>query len=80
MAGGSGRGHAHSIPAPPPDRAHVYVRGPEGGLHPGLLVSWERRGESWWAQTAYVPEDGALVVQWLPADDLTPLTRPTLSR
>lgn len=73
MAGGSGRGHQHPIPLPPPARAHCWVQGADGGIHPGLVIAWEKRDNGWWAQVVYlVQDDAALVQQWLPAELLTP--------
>jgi len=75
MAGGSGRGHDHPIPLPPPARRHCWVTGPEAsrGPHPGLIVEWSRRNDGWWAFVTYVIEaDAAVVQQWLPAKLLTP--------
>jgi hypothetical protein len=38
------------------------------------VLGWERRGDEWFAQVAYVLEDdGAMVVQWLAADLLAPV-------
>lgn len=48
------------------------------GPHAGLVIGWERRGERWFAQVAYVIEgDEALIVQWLPDDLLRPAKRLT---
>lgn len=47
--------------------------GDSPGPHAGLVIGWERGGERWYAQVAYMIEgDAALVLQWLPADLLTP--------
>jgi len=76
VAGGSGRGHDHPIPPVPAARRHCWVRGPEGGLHPGLVVAWEQREAGWFAQVVYlVEDDGVLVQQWLAAEMLTPVGR-----
>lgn len=62
------------MPAPPPARRHCWVAGADGGLHPGLVVAWEKRESGWFAQVSYVVEgDGVLVTQWLAAALLTPL-------
>jgi hypothetical protein len=38
-----------------------------------LVIGWQRTERGWMAQVAYVIEDdAAMVVQWLPADLLTP--------
>lgn len=64
------------MPDPPrAARRHCWVTGSDEapGPHTGIVVGWERRGERWYAQAAYVIEgDAALIVQWLPADLLTP--------
>ena len=55
-------------------RRHRWVTGPDDapGPHGGIVLGWERRGERWFAQVAYVIEgDEALIVQWLPGDLLT---------
>jgi hypothetical protein len=76
MAGGSGRGHAHPIPATPAARRHCWVQGPAAapGPHPGLIVEWAKRDDGWWAMVSYVIEDdGALVQQWLRSELLRPV-------
>jgi hypothetical protein len=76
MAGGSGRGHKHPIPLPPPARRHCWVNGTTDapGPHPGLVLAWEKRDDGWWALVAYFIEgDGVLVQQWLRGELLTPV-------
>ena len=76
MVGPKGKRIQHRVPDPPPAaRRHCWVTGSADspGPHPGLVLGWERRGECWFAQVAYLLEDeGAFVVHWLPADLLTP--------
>lgn len=74
MAGGSGRGHIHPIPAVPPSRRHCWVHGGPGapGPHPGIVVEWQQRDGAWFALVAYLIEaDRVLVQQWLSAELLT---------
>src|SRR5262245_61797017 len=72
MAGGSGKGHEHPIPATPPARQHCWVDGPDRRPHPGLVIAWEKRARAWFAQVIYLVEDeGVLVQQWLSAELLT---------
>lgn len=57
---------------------HVWITGPDGtGPHPGLVLQWERRGsgaDSWWALCVWVVvDDGATVLQWLPARKIRPV-------
>jgi hypothetical protein len=43
-----------------------------------MVLGWERRGQRWFAQVAYVIEgDDALVLQWLPGELLTPVAHAT---
>jgi hypothetical protein len=73
--GPKGQRVQHPVPAPPPARRHCWVKGSDDspGPHAGLVIGWERRGQSWYAQVAYViEEDSALVVQWLPEELLRP--------
>ena len=76
MRGPKGQRVEHRLPEPPrAPRRHCWVTGSADspGPHAGLVIGWERRGERWFAQVAYVLEDdGAVVVQWLPGDLLTP--------
>lgn len=66
------------VTAVDPSRAHVWVADPEGGPDlPGVLIAWQRRGQDWWAQVAFVVYDGvapALVTQWVEAGVLRPAT------
>jgi hypothetical protein len=65
------RGHGDHLPLPLKQRVTVSQSGP--GPHAGVIIGWERRGERWYAQVAYVIEgDEALIVQWLPDDLLRP--------
>ena len=76
MAGGSGRGVEHAIPAPPPARQHCWVAGSEDapGPHPGLLLAWEQRDGEWFGHVVYwIEAHKVLVQQWLPANLLTPV-------
>ena len=77
MAGGSGRGVEHHVPAPPPARSHVWVQGPPGthGPVPGLILRWDRGPTgAWRALTVfYLEEQETLVQQWLDAQMLTPV-------
>lgn len=60
----------------PAPRRHCWVTGPEDapGPHAGIILEWAKRGEEWHGRVAYcVDSDGALVVQWLPADLLRPV-------
>ena len=36
---------------------HVWVQD-EGTVKPGLLLWWEKRGDTWWGRTAVVDADG----------------------
>lgn len=78
MAGGSGRGHEHPVPAVPPARQHCWVTytADNGGPHPGLVTAWRQRDSQWWARVTYLVVDADVVVdQWLPAALLTPVAR-----
>jgi len=81
MAGGSGRGHSHPIPpapAPARPRRHCWVTGTVDapGAHAGIVISWEKREDVWFALVVYFLEaDRVLVQQWLPADVVTPADR-----
>jgi hypothetical protein len=76
VAGPKGQRVEHPVPAPPrAARRHCWVTGSDDapGPHAGIVLGWERRGERWYAQVAYVIEDDdALVVQWLCGDLLRP--------
>jgi hypothetical protein len=76
MAGPKGQRVEHRVPDPPPAaRRHCWVNGSDDapGPHAGLVIGWQRTERGWMAQVAYVIEDdAAMVVQWLPADLLTP--------
>ena len=51
-------------------RRHCWVSGPADtpGPHPGLVISWERRGDDWWAYVVWtVVADRTVVQQWLPS-------------
>ncbi|WP_109507343.1 hypothetical protein [Nocardioides speluncae] len=39
----------------------------------GLLVEWRRHSYRWFALVAFVDDDGAMVMRWLPADTLLPI-------
>lgn len=57
---------------PPPDLKHVWVTD-EHGRRAGLLLRWEKRGDTWWARVSYAALDAegwALVEDWLPAERL----------
>ena len=74
MAGGSGRGHEHLVPVPPPSRRHCWVTGTRDspGPHSSLVLAWDKRDGRRFAQVIYYVEaDGVVVQQWLPADLLT---------
>ena len=40
-----------------PHGQHVWVRA-GAGEQPGLLLSWEKRGSTWWGRVAMVDADG----------------------
>jgi hypothetical protein len=49
----------HRVPDPPRvARRHCWVTGSDDapGPHAGIVLGWERRGERWFAQVAYVIE------------------------
>ncbi len=75
MAGGSGRGHDHPIPATPAGRRHVWVRSVDDTrVHAGILIDWRKDAEGWRAEVAYVlDEEQVLVQQWLPASLVQPV-------
>lgn len=55
-------------------RRHVWVDSSGGVRCPGLVLAWRRNAAgSWEAQTAVVRR-GSVLVQWLPASDLHPVT------
>jgi hypothetical protein len=55
-------------------RRHVWVDCSGGVRCPGLVLAWRRgNDDTWEAQTAVVRR-GSVLVQWLPATDLHPVT------
>ncbi len=40
--------------------------------YPGLLVTWQRRDDDWWAYVVMLLPTGALVANWVPASLLRP--------
>jgi hypothetical protein len=54
-------------------RRHVWVSVPGGRRLPGLVVAWQRHGDGWQAQVALVRDD-AVLLRWVPAADLRPVT------
>lgn len=58
---------------------HVWVapsaRHPDMRPYPGLLVSWQRRDDGWWAHVVMLLPTGAVVVNWVPAT----LVRPAIA-
>lgn len=85
MAGGMGRRRGIPLRERPtlvggqtvsrPPRRHCWVTGPADapGPHPGLVISWERRGEEWWAYVVWtVAADRTVVQQWLPSHLIRP--------
>jgi hypothetical protein len=57
----------------PAGRRHVWVAVPGGTRLPGLVVAWRRDGDGWQAQVALVRDD-AVLVRWVSAVDLRPVT------
>ena len=57
----------------PAGRRHVWVAVPGGIRLPGLVVAWRRDGDGWQAQVALVRDD-AVLVRWVSAVDLRPVT------
>ena len=42
--------------------------------YPGLVVSWRRQNDGWWALVAFVPAGSeSLVVRWVAAGHLRPV-------
>ena len=77
MAGPKRQRVEHPVPAPPPAaRRHCWVTGLEDSLgpHAGPVVGWERRGDEWFSQVAYVIDEdsAALVLQWLQSELVRP--------
>lgn len=57
-------------------RRHCWVTGPADapGPHPGLVISWERRRDDWWAYVVWtVVADRTVVQQWLPSALIRPV-------
>lgn len=76
MAGGSGRGVEHPIPAMPAPRRHCWVTGTTDapGPHPGIVLEWQQRDGQWFALVSYwIEGDRALVQQWLSSELLRPI-------
>ena len=74
-------------PSPEPssvERArHVWVapsaRQVDLRPYPGLLVTWQRRDDGWWAYVVMLLPTGALVANWVPASLLRPARGPSPS-
>jgi hypothetical protein len=63
------------LPVDRPPRRHCWVTGPAEapGPHPGLVITWERRDDDWWAYVIWtVVTDRTVVQQWLPAELIRP--------
>jgi hypothetical protein len=44
-----------------------------GYVYPGLLICWRRAGHSWEGQVA-IALRGTVLVRWLPAEQVRPVT------
>lgn len=59
---------------------HVFAAVTVDGIsceRPGVVLEWAREDKTWWARIAYAATDeGMLVVDWLPARQLTPVPPP----
>jgi len=56
---------------------HCWVRGTADHPmpQPGLIIEWQRRGDTWWARVAHVagePGDATLSERWVPYYDIRP--------
>lgn len=58
---------------PNPRRRHVWVDCSGGYQCPGLVMAWRRAPAGWEAQVAVV-RHGAVLVQWVTATTLHPVT------
>jgi hypothetical protein len=56
-----------------PARRHVWVDVSGGYRHAGLVVSWRRTSDGGWEAQVAVARDASILVQWVPADRLTPV-------
>ena len=56
-----------------PRRRHVWVDCSGGYTYPGLILAWRHDAGGWQAQVAVV-RNGAVLVEWVAADHLHPVT------
>ena len=62
--------------ADPVRRRHVWVDCGGGRREAGLVIAWRRwaGGPEWEAYVAQAHDDGAVLVAWVPAANLRPVT------
>jgi hypothetical protein len=55
-------------------RRHCWVTGPQedAGPFPGLVLQWQRTGDSWRAWVVYLVADDTAVMAWVPSSRLRP--------